>query len=346
MQQVKKVVLAYSGGVDTSVCIPYLKNEYGISEVVTFVADLGQGEDLELIRQKALNSGASKSIVGNLVDSFVEKYAFPAIRANALYLDKYPLSTALARPLIAENLVNIAREINADAVAHGCTGKGNDQVRFDLAINALGPDLRIITPAREWNMSREDAILYGEKFGIPAPVSKKSPYSIDVNLLGRSIEAGILEDPMQEAPEDIFAITSSIDKSPDSSQDIEIVFKNGFPIGINDEPRKDSHLVYVNQADGLKGVLNRDFDEWSNFDSWESISVQQWIFSRALEVFRGKKIDIKCDCCENNNLIPNDFESIKKEKCFGKKSAYMIEKVVDEIVLAKARRESDGTYSA
>jgi len=117
-------------------------------------------------------------------------------------------------------------------------------------------------------------------------------------------------------------------------------------IGINDEARKDSHLVYVNQADGLKGILNRDFDEWSNFDSWESISVQQWIFSRALEVFRGKKIDIKCDCCENNNLIPNDFESIKKEKCFGKKSAYMIEKVVDEIVLAKARRESDGTYSA
>jgi len=134
MQQIKKVVLAYSGGVDTSVCIPYLKNEYGISEVITFVADLGQGEDLELIRQKALKSGASESIVGNLVNSFVERYAFPAIRANALYLDKYPLSTALARPLIAENLVNTAREIGADAVAHGCTGKGNDQVRFDLAI--------------------------------------------------------------------------------------------------------------------------------------------------------------------------------------------------------------------
>ena len=118
-------------------------------------------------------------------------------------------------------------------------------------------------------------------------------------------------------------------------------------IGINDEPRKDSHLVNVNQADGLKGILNRDFDEWSNFDSWESISVQQWIFSRALEVFRGNKIDIKCDCCENNNnLITNDSKSIKKEKCFGKKSAYMIKKVLDEIVLAKARRESDGTYSA
>ncbi len=235
MQQVKKVVLAYSGGVDTSVCIPYLKNEYGISEVVTFVADLGQGEDLESIRQKALNSGATHSVIGNLVDDFVEKYAFPAIRANALYGEKYPLSTALARPLIAENLVNLARELNADAVAHGCTGKGNDQVRFDLAINALGPDLKIITPAREWKMSREEAILYGEKFGIPAPVSKKSPYSIDVNLLGRSIEAGLLEDPMQEPSEDVFAMTSSIHDTPNSSKDIEIIFKNGYPIGIGNE---------------------------------------------------------------------------------------------------------------
>ena len=127
---------------------------------------------MQFIRQKALTSGASESLVGNLVNNFVENYAFHAIRANALYSDKYPLSTALARPLIAQNLVNIARELNADAVAHGCTGKGNDQVRFDLAINALGPDLKIITPAREWNMSREEAILYGEKFGIPAPVSK------------------------------------------------------------------------------------------------------------------------------------------------------------------------------
>ena len=235
MQQIKKIVLAYSGGVDTSVCIPYLKNEYGIKEVITFVADLGQGEDLELIRQKALKSGASESIIGNLVDKFVEKYAFPAIRANALYADKYPLSTALARPLIAENIVNIAREHNADAVAHGCTGKGNDQVRFDLAINALGPDLKIITPAREWNMSREEAIMYGEKFGIPAPVSKKTHYSIDLNLLGRSIEAGLLEDPMQEAPEDIFAMTASIDDAPNSPKDIDIVFKNGFPIGIDNQ---------------------------------------------------------------------------------------------------------------
>ena len=251
MQRVKKVVLAYSGGVDTSVCIPYLKNEYGISEVITFVADLGQGDDLESVRQKALNSGAAQSVIGNLVDNFVEGYAFPAIRANALYGDKYPLSTALARPLIAENLVNIARELNADAVAHGCTGKGNDQVRFDLAIHALGPDLKIITPAREWKMSREEAILYGEKFGIPAPVSKKSPYSIDVNLLGRSIEAGLLEDPMQEPQEDIFALTSSINDAPNSPQDIEIEFKNGYPIAIGKEFLKPVDII--KKANSLAG---------------------------------------------------------------------------------------------
>ncbi len=235
MQQLKKVVLAYSGGVDTSVCIPYLKDKYEFSEVIAFVADLGQGEDLEKIKQKALNSGATNSIIANLVDDFAKKYAFPAIRANALYGNKYPLSTALARPLIAQNLVNTARELGADAVAHGCTGKGNDQVRFDLAINALGPDLKIITPAREWDMSREEAILYGEKFGIPAPVSKKSPYSIDVNLLGRSIEAGLLEDLMNEPDEDVFAMTSSIEDAPDYPEDIEIVFKNGFPVAINND---------------------------------------------------------------------------------------------------------------
>ncbi len=262
MQKVKKVVLAYSGGVDTSVCIPYLKNEYGISEVITFVADLGQGDDLESVRQKALNSGATKSVIGNLVNNFVEKYAFPAIRANALYGEKYPLSTALARPLIAENLVNLARELNADAVAHGCTGKGNDQVRFDLAIHALGPDLQIITPAREWKMSREEAILYGEKFGIPAPVSKKSPYSIDVNLLGRSIEAGLLEDPMQEPNDDVFAMTSSINEAPNSPKDIEIVFQHGFPIAIGNEFLSPVEIIQkVNSLAGEHGFGRIDMIE-------------------------------------------------------------------------------------
>ena len=251
MKDLKRVVLAYSGGVDTSICIPYLREKYGVSEVITFVADLGQGEDLENIRKKALQSGAFKSIIGDLVKPFVNEFAFPAIRANALYSDKYPLSTALARPLIARNLVAIAREFNADAVAHGCTGKGNDQVRFDLTINALGPDLRIITPAREWNMSREEAINYGERFGIPAPVSKKSPYSIDVNLLGRSIEAGMLEDPMCPPSEDIFEMTSSIKEAPEEPEDIIIEFKNGFPVSINEE--KLNHLELIKKANSIAG---------------------------------------------------------------------------------------------
>ena len=251
MKDLKRVVLAYSGGVDTSVCIPYLREKYGISEVITFVADLGQGEDLESIRQKALQSGACKSIIGDLVKPFIDEFAFPAIRANALYGDKYPLSTALARPLIAKNLVAIAREFNADAVAHGCTGKGNDQVRFDLTINALGPDLEIITPAREWKMSREEAINYGERFGIPAPVSKKSPYSIDVNLLGRSIEAGILEDPMSPPSEDIFEMTSSIKEAPEEPEDIVIEFLNGFPVSINKE--KLNNLELMKRANLIAG---------------------------------------------------------------------------------------------
>ncbi len=251
MKDLKRVVLAYSGGVDTSVCIPYLREKYGVSEVITFVADLGQGEDLEIIREKALQSGAFKSIIGDLVKPFIDEFAFPAIRANALYGDKYPLSTALARPLIAKNLVAIAREFNADAVAHGCTGKGNDQVRFDLTINALGPDLEIITPAREWKMSREEAINYGERFGIPAPVSKKSPYSIDVNLLGRSIEAGALEDPMSPPSEDIFEMTSSIKEAPEEPEDIVIEFLNGFPVSINKE--KLNNLELMKRANLIAG---------------------------------------------------------------------------------------------
>jgi len=258
----KRVVLAYSGGVDTSVCIPYLKEQYGIKEVITLVADLGQGEDLEQIRLKALNSGASTSLIANLVDVFVDNYAFPAIRSNALYGDKYPLSTALARPLIAQKLVSTAREYSADAVAHGCTGKGNDQVRFDLAINALAPDLQIITPAREWNMSREEAIAYGEKFGIPAPVSKKSPYSIDVNLLGRSVEAGLLEDPMRAPSEEIFAMTSSVEGAPDFHEDIEIEFKNGFPIAIDGEYLSRKELILkANSIAGKHGYGRIDMIE-------------------------------------------------------------------------------------
>ena len=262
MGRAKKVVLAYSGGVDTSVCIPYLKQEWGVEEVITFAADLGQGDELEPIRLKALEAGASQSLVGDLIEPFIEEFAFPAIRANALYEGRYPLSTALARPLIARRLVEVAREVGADAVAHGCTGKGNDQVRFDVAIAALAPDLKVLTPAREWGMSREEAIAYGERCGIPAPVSKKSPYSIDLNLLGRSIEAGPLEDPMVAPPEEVFAMTRAVADTPDAPEEIEISFEAGNPVAINGQPLDPVALIReANRLAGTHGIGRLDMIE-------------------------------------------------------------------------------------
>ncbi|MGD1871526.1 MAG: argininosuccinate synthase [Mastigocoleus sp.] len=262
MGRAKKVVLAYSGGVDTSVCIPYLKEEWGVEEVITLAADLGQGDELEPIREKALKSGASKSLVVNVQDSFIKDYAFKAIKANALYENRYPLATALARPLIAKILVEAAQEHGADAIAHGCTGKGNDQVRFDVAIAALNPDLKILAPAREWGMSREEAISYGEKFGIPAPVKKSSPYSIDKNLLGRSIEAGILEDPMVEPPEEVYEMTKAIADTPEEPEYIDITFNCGIPSALNGKLEEPIELVAkLNQLVGKHGVGRIDMME-------------------------------------------------------------------------------------
>ena len=262
MGRAKKVVLAYSGGVDTSVCIPYLKQEWGVDEVITFAADLGQGDELEPIRLKALDAGASQSLVGDLIQPFIEEFAFPAIRANALYEGRYPLSTALARPLIARRLVEVAREVGADAVAHGCTGKGNDQVRFDVAIAALAPDLKVLTPAREWGMSREETIAYGERCGIPAPVSKKSPYSIDLNLLGRSVEAGPLEDPMVAPPEEVFAMSVSVDAAPSQHQEIEIGFEAGNPVSIDGVRLAPVELIReANRLAGMHGIGRLDMIE-------------------------------------------------------------------------------------
>jgi len=258
----RRVVLAYSGGVDTSVCIPYLKQEWGVEEVITFAADLGQGDELEPIRRKALDSGASQSIVGDLIEPFITEFAFPAIRANALYEGRYPLSTALARPLIARRLVEVAREVGADAVAHGCTGKGNDQVRFDVAIGALAPELKVLAPAREWGMSREETIAYGERCGIPAPVSKKSPYSIDLNLLGRSIEAGVLEDPNVEPPEEVYAMTVSVDGAPAEPQVVEIQFEAGNPVAIDGQRLDPVSLVRrANELAGRHGFGRLDMIE-------------------------------------------------------------------------------------
>jgi argininosuccinate synthase len=262
MGRAKKVVLAYSGGVDTSVCIPYLKQEWGVEEVITLAADLGQGDELEPIRQKALNSGAAVSLVADAKAEFAQNYAFRAIQANALYENRYPLSTALARPLIAKLLVEAAAEYGADAVAHGCTGKGNDQVRFDVSIAALNPTLKVLAPAREWGMSREETIAYGEQFGIPSPVKKSSPYSVDLNLLGRSVEAGPLEDPYSEPLEEVYALTKAIADTPDQPEYLEIGFEQGIPVSVNGQAYGPVDLfVYLNQVTGNHGIGRIDMVE-------------------------------------------------------------------------------------
>jgi argininosuccinate synthase len=262
MGRANRVVLAYSGGVDTSVCIPYLKEEWGVKEVITLAADLGQGDELGPIQEKALKCGAIESLVEDAQAEFVREYAFPAIQANALYENRYPLSTALARPLIAKLLVEAAAKYGADAVAHGCTGKGNDQVRFDVGIMALNPKLKVLAPAREWGMSREETIAYGEKFGIQSPVKKSSPYSIDRNLLGRSIEAGPLEDPMTEPPEEIYALTKAIADTPNDPEYLEIGFEKGIPTRLNGQSLEPVSLIaQLNEKTGNHGVGRIDMVE-------------------------------------------------------------------------------------
>lgn len=262
MGRADRVVLAYSGGVDTSVCIPYLKKEWGVKEVITLAADLGQGDELGPIQQKALDSGAIESLVVDGKEEFVRNFAFPAIQANALYEARYPLSTALARPLIAKMLVEAAEKYGADAVAHGCTGKGNDQVRFDVGIVALNPKLKVLAPAREWGMSREATIAYGEKFGIPSPVKKSSPFSIDRNLLGRSIEAGPLEDPMTEAPEEVFVMTKAIADTPDEPDYVEIGFEQGLPVSLDGRALGPVELITeLNERVGNQGIGRIDMIE-------------------------------------------------------------------------------------
>ncbi len=262
MGRATKVVLAYSGGVDTSVCIPYLKHEYGVQEIITLAADLGQGDELGPIQQKALDSGASQSLVVDVQEEFVRDYVFPAIQANALYENRYPLSTALARPLIAKMLVEAADKYGADAIAHGCTGKGNDQARFGVSIAALNPDLKVLTPAREWGMSRDQAIAYGEKHGLQFSVKKSAAYSIDRNILGMAVEAGHLEDPWTEPLEEVFVLTKPIVNTPDEPEYLEIGFEQGIPVSLNGEALDGVKLIErLNLIAGEHGVGRIDMVE-------------------------------------------------------------------------------------
>ena len=228
----EKVVLAYSGGLDTSVAIRWIQEKYS-ADVVTVTIDVGQQEDLAKIESNSKKIGAVRHYSIDAREEFVEEYVSRAVKANGLYEGSYPLSTAIARPLMASKLVEVARREGAKAVAHGSTGKGNDQVRFDVSIKALAPDLKIIAPIREWNLSRDEEIKYAEKNGIPIPVNLKKPYSTDQNLWGRSIECGILEDPAQQPPEDIYEWTVSPEKAPAEPEYVSIGFEGGIPVAVN-----------------------------------------------------------------------------------------------------------------
>lgn len=251
----KTCVLAYSGGLDTSVAVAWLRETMGL-QVVTVTGDLGSVKDLDEVRKKALRSGAKRAVVLDARETFVRYFVWPALQAGALYEGRYPLATALGRPLLAKLLVDAAREEGAGFVAHGCTGKGNDQVRFDLAVGALAPELVVIAPMRAgMNMTRDEEIEYARERGIPVPVTKKSPYSVDENLWGRSIEAGVLEDPWGAPPRDVYQWTVDPDEAPARPRELVISFKEGIPTALDDESSDGVTLIEkLNAIAGKHGV--------------------------------------------------------------------------------------------
>lgn len=256
-----KVILAYSGGLDTSVMVPWIKEKYGL-DVVAFTCDLGQGEDIEQIRQKAMKTGAVAAVAIDARNLFVDGFVWPALMAGALYEGKYPLATALGRPLIASLMVDVAKQHGAKAVAHGCTGKGNDQVRFDVTFQTLAPQLKIIAPVREWKMTRPEAIAYAAKHKIPVEAKPESPYSIDQNLFGRSCEAGVLEDPWDEPPAEAFAWTVDPVKAPNDPEYAEIEFEHGRPVGLNGKKLDGVPLIEeLNRIGGKHGIGRIDHVE-------------------------------------------------------------------------------------
>ncbi len=259
---VKKVVLAYSGGLDTSVIVKWLKDNYHC-EVITYTADLGQNEDLEPIKAKALKVGASKAFVEDIRDEFLKDYVMGAFRFGALYENKYPLATALGRPLITKRMIEIAEQEGADAIAHGSTGKGNDQVRFDVSAVALNPDMKIIAPVRDWELKSRDAeIEYAKKHNIEIPITKEKPYSIDRNIWGLSVEAGPLEDPFFEPTEDIYSFTTSPLEAPDKPEYVTIDFEESVPVALNGEKMDIVTLVEkANEIAGRNGVGRVDIVE-------------------------------------------------------------------------------------
>lgn len=262
MAEQKKIVLAYSGGLDTSIILKWLKEEYG-ADVIAYVADLGQGENLDEIREKAIRTGASRVYVEDLKEEFVRDYVFLALKANAVYEGVYLMGTSLARPLIAKKQIEIAKRENAYAVSHGATGKGNDQVRFELAYYALEPGIKVIAPWREWKFrSRNDLVNYAKKHGIPVPVTQKKPYSCDRNIFHISYEGGILEDPWAPPPPDMFEMTTSPEDAPDKPTFIDIDFEHGVPVRVDGEELAPVALLQkLNTLGGRNGVGRVDVVE-------------------------------------------------------------------------------------
>ncbi|MDI6703705.1 MAG: argininosuccinate synthase [bacterium] len=261
-EMMDKIVLAYSGGLDTSCMIKWLQDRLKV-DVITYTSDLGQDIDLDKVKDKALKLGAKKAIVEDLKDEFVRDYVFPSLRINAIYEEGYLLATALSRPLIAKKLIEVARKEGAKKIAHGCTGKGNDQVRFEVSIGAIDPELEIIAPARIWEFkSREDEIEYAKENSIGIDVSKESPYSIDRNLWGVSIECGVLEDPWIEPPEDVYQITKALKDTPDTPTYIEIYFEGGIPKELDGKGLRPVELINrLTKIGGLNGIGRVDMVE-------------------------------------------------------------------------------------
>lgn len=260
MEYKGKVVLAYSGGLDTSVAVLWLQSQG--YDVITFTADVGQTIDLQAAKSKALNTGATKAYVMDLKEEFFNDFILPSLKANALYQDKYPLNSALSRPLIAKKMASIAKKEGAVAVAHGCTGKGQDQVRIEICTNALKPDLQVLAPVRDWHFTRDAELEYAREHGVPVKASIESPYSIDENMWGRSIECGALEDPWIAPPSDAFTLTVDPWDAPDEPENVEISFENGVPVSLNGEVLDGVSLVQkLNEIAGRHGVGRIDMLE-------------------------------------------------------------------------------------
>ncbi len=258
----ERIAVAYSGGLDTSVIVKWLQEKYN-AEIITVTGNLGQKKELIGVKEKALKTGAKKAYVQDLRKEFVEEYIYPALKAGALYEYSYPMATAIGRPLLAKSLVEVALKEGCTAVAHGCTGKGNDQVRFEVAVAALAPELKVLAPVREWEFkSREEEIAYCEKHGIPVSATKQNPYSIDENLWGTAIECGVLEDPMVEPPADAYQRTVPPNLAPDEPTSVMIEFKNGVPIGLNGKKMSGVQLIdRLNDIGGANGIGRLDLIE-------------------------------------------------------------------------------------